>query len=111
LAITHILSLFTGLSLVVGMAGLVVCISGYKKSSRVIFAYAAVFFGSRALPALVFALIDIPGLAAGFNAPPFSFSYQAKVLLIADYVSAACYYVSLAALVLMIRAFYYEAKA
>jgi len=111
LDITHILSLFTGLSLVVGMTGLVVCISGYKKTSRAIFAYAAVFFGSRALPALVFALIDIPGLAAGFSSRPFSFSYQANVMLIADYVSTACYFISLAALVLMIRAFFSEANA
>ena len=93
------------------MAGLVVCISGYKKSSRIIFAYAAIFFGSRVLPAMVFALIDIPGLVAGFSSRSFSFSYQSNMLIIADYVSIASYFISLAALVLMIRAFYYEAKA
>ncbi len=85
--------------LIVGLFGLIICVRGYLKTRRILFAYSAFFFAARIIPNIVFLSVNLLGLF-----------YQADIMLTANYISTAFHYISLLALAGMIWAFYNEYK-
>jgi len=89
----------SGISLIIALAGTLVCIFGFKISKRKIFSYAAVFFAATAIPTLALILAPVSSI----------FINPGNIMILGNFTMVFVY-VRLLALALMIWAFYQESQ-
>ena len=87
------------MSFVIAMAGTLICIRGFKKSKRKLFAFAAMYFAAITIYTAVFWMLQL------FSSPD-----EPGLLIISNNISILFRYVSLGVLALMIWAFYRESQ-
>jgi hypothetical protein len=85
--------------LIIALPGAIICIRGFKKSRRYLFAYAALYF-SVEIAAIVFLALEVSGL---FRNPDY--------FMVTDYFILARGYILPLTLVLMIWGFFRESHA
>jgi hypothetical protein len=84
---------------IIALSGAIICIRGFKKSRRYLFAYAAIYFSASVMAVAIFLLLQISGL---FRNPDF--------MLISEYFILARSFIVLLTLVLMIWGFFQESQ-
>jgi hypothetical protein len=85
---------------IIALSGAIICIRGFKKSRRYLFAYAAIYFSASVIATAIFLALQVSGL---FSNPDY--------FMVTDYFILARGYILPLTLVLMIWGFFRESHA